>query len=152
MKLNKNRVVATPPPAPHLRRLSHQHPPHPPPIPPTHTHTRIKHHGATLPSPPPLPSLPSRCPCGATTAAASAARCGALRSCAQWFLLYFSGSDSEIDLLTEHREFKAWKWMPLDEMPQKVVPFKRAVYEEVAARFGPMIADHVAARQRALRG
>jgi putative (di)nucleoside polyphosphate hydrolase len=28
----------------------------------------------------------------------------------RWYLAHFYGDDSEINLLTEHKEFKAWKW------------------------------------------
>lgn len=28
-------------------------------------------------------------------------------------------------------EFTEWKWMPLEDIPGQIVPFKRAVYERV---------------------
>ncbi|KAF8071113.1 rppH [Scenedesmus sp. PABB004] len=58
----------------------------------------------------------------------------------RWFLLRFTGDDAEVDLNTEHREFRAWRWAPLEELPGAVIGFKRAVYEEVAAEFGPRVA------------
>jgi len=57
----------------------------------------------------------------------------------KWFAMRFIGDDSEIDV--EHpsgheAEFAAWRWEPLQNVPELVVPFKRAVYERVVAEFG----------------
>ncbi len=58
----------------------------------------------------------------------------------KWFALRFTGADDEIDV--EHPgggkhkpEFGAWRWERLDRVPSLVVPFKRAVYEQVAEEF-----------------
>jgi putative (di)nucleoside polyphosphate hydrolase len=57
----------------------------------------------------------------------------------KWFAMRFVGDDSEIDL--DHpdgaaeAEFGAWRWEPLQNVPQLVVPFKRAVYERVVNEF-----------------
>jgi putative (di)nucleoside polyphosphate hydrolase len=32
-------------------------------------------------------------------------------------------------------EFDAWQWVPLSELPDLIVPFKRDVYRQVAAAF-----------------
>ncbi len=53
----------------------------------------------------------------------------------KWFALRFTGSDSDIDIVTRHPEFSAWRWMPLAELPRHIVPFKRGVYEAVAREF-----------------
>lgn len=54
----------------------------------------------------------------------------------KWFLLRFLGDDSEINLeASGHPEFDAWRWIPLDDVPQLIVPFKRSVYEEIVAAF-----------------
>ncbi len=50
-----------------------------------------------------------------------------------WFLMRFNGDDSQINLLTEHPEFSRWKWSTQDELISEIVPFKRAVYQQVAA-------------------
>jgi putative (di)nucleoside polyphosphate hydrolase len=63
----------------------------------------------------------------------------------KWFLLRFTGSDADIDIATEHPEFLEWKWVELAEVPRLIVPFKRKIYEDVVAEFGPII-------QHALRG
>ena len=38
--------------------------------------------------------------------------------------------------LRAHVEFDDWRWGALDETPELIVPFKRAVYEQVVAAFG----------------
>lgn len=53
----------------------------------------------------------------------------------KWFAFRFSGSDSDIDLATRHPEFDAWKWLPLQQLPDMIVPFKRALYEQLVAEF-----------------
>jgi putative (di)nucleoside polyphosphate hydrolase len=52
-----------------------------------------------------------------------------------WFLARFLGRDEEIDIETEHAEFRAWKWADPDELPAMIVPFKRKLYEDVLAAF-----------------
>jgi putative (di)nucleoside polyphosphate hydrolase len=57
----------------------------------------------------------------------------------KWFALRFTGNESEIDI--EHPagghepEFVEWRWEPLANLPELVVPFKRVVYERVVAEF-----------------
>jgi putative (di)nucleoside polyphosphate hydrolase len=57
----------------------------------------------------------------------------------KWFALRFTGADSEIDVAnpagTQHPEFAAWRWEPMQNIPNLVVPFKRAVYERVIGEF-----------------
>ncbi|MEM1129044.1 MAG: RNA pyrophosphohydrolase [Pseudomonadota bacterium] len=53
----------------------------------------------------------------------------------RWFLLRFIGRDDQIDIATKHPEFSAWKWIEPDQLSASIVPFKRAVYEEVLAAF-----------------
>jgi len=59
-----------------------------------------------------------------------------------WFAFRFEGEDGEIDLEAHGEiEFDAWRWAPLADAPQLVVPFKRAVYLKVVdafARFAHM--------------
>jgi putative (di)nucleoside polyphosphate hydrolase len=52
-----------------------------------------------------------------------------------WFLARFLGSDDEINIETEHPEFRAWKWAEPDELPAMIVPFKRKLYEDVLSAF-----------------
>lgn len=57
----------------------------------------------------------------------------------KWFALRFIGADSEIDIDhpdgAHQAEFAAWRWEPLQNVPNLVVPFKRAVYQRVVREF-----------------
>ena len=53
----------------------------------------------------------------------------------KWFLMRFEGSDDLVNIETEHQEFSAWKWMPVGELLDSIVPFKRGVYEVVLSEF-----------------
>jgi putative (di)nucleoside polyphosphate hydrolase len=57
----------------------------------------------------------------------------------KWFLLRFNGSDDQVDIATEHPEFTQWKWIDPTDIVASIVPFKRAVYEQVLAELGPKI-------------
>ena len=57
----------------------------------------------------------------------------------KWFLLRFTGKDSDIDIETEHPEFLDWKWAKASDLPRLIVPFKRKLYEDLVAEFGPLI-------------
>lgn len=57
----------------------------------------------------------------------------------KWFLLRFTGADSDIDIETEHPEFLAWKWSAPRELPKLIVPFKRKLYEDLLVEFAPLI-------------
>ena len=57
----------------------------------------------------------------------------------KWFAMRFTGADSEIDVAHPHgaqeAEFGAWRWEPMQNVPELVVPFKRAVYDRVVREF-----------------
>ena len=57
----------------------------------------------------------------------------------RWFLFRFEGEDSDIRIDTAHPEFRAWRWAEPADLPRLIVPFKRALYEDVLAAF----ADHL---------
>ena len=57
-----------------------------------------------------------------------------------WFLMQFLGTDQEINIQTRHPEFSAWKWLAIEELPRTIVPFKRALYEELVDRFRGIVA------------
>ena len=59
----------------------------------------------------------------------------------KWFLLRFHGSDDEINLDTEHPEFSDWRWLPVRELVDNIVPFKREVYTAVVNAFVSHFAD-----------
>jgi putative (di)nucleoside polyphosphate hydrolase len=62
----------------------------------------------------------------------------------KWFAMRFTGDEREIDVAHpaggQHKpEFVEWRWEPMRNLPDLVVPFKRAIYERVVqdfARFG----------------
>ncbi len=63
----------------------------------------------------------------------------------KWFALRFEGEDGEIDVRAPgggkfKAEFSSWRWEKLDKLPGLIVPFKRAVYEGVAAAFADIAA------------
>ena len=47
----------------------------------------------------------------------------------KWFIVKFTGEDREVNLNTKHPEFIEWKWIHLNELTEKVVDFKKKVYE-----------------------
>jgi putative (di)nucleoside polyphosphate hydrolase len=51
----------------------------------------------------------------------------------KWFRLRFHGTDTAVNIDTEHPEFSEWKWMDLDQLIDNIIPFKREVYEHVLA-------------------
>jgi len=54
----------------------------------------------------------------------------------QWFAYRFTGDDAEIDLDAHGEiEFDAWRWGPLSDACDLIVPFKRPAYEQVVAAF-----------------
>ncbi|MEL7153304.1 MAG: RNA pyrophosphohydrolase, partial [Pseudomonadota bacterium] len=53
----------------------------------------------------------------------------------KWFLFRFTGIDEQINIQTDHPEFSEWRWLPPGELVQNIVPFKRAVYEQLMDRF-----------------
>jgi putative (di)nucleoside polyphosphate hydrolase len=57
----------------------------------------------------------------------------------RWFAFRFEGDESEIAVNPppdgHPTEFDAWRWAPMGDLPELIVPFKRAVYERVVATF-----------------
>lgn len=57
-----------------------------------------------------------------------------------WFLGRFLGSDADINLEAHNPpEFAAYQWVAPEQLPDLIVPFKRAVYEALVAEFAPLI-------------
>ncbi|MFL6728564.1 MAG: RNA pyrophosphohydrolase [Sphingomicrobium sp.] len=53
-----------------------------------------------------------------------------------WFLARFLGEGSDVDLAAaEHPEFREWKWVEPAELPELIVPFKRALYRQLLREF-----------------
>ncbi len=57
----------------------------------------------------------------------------------KWFAMRFLGQDGDIDIATEHPEFRAWRWSTLAELDALIVPFKRDLYQAVIAEFRHLI-------------
>jgi putative (di)nucleoside polyphosphate hydrolase len=57
----------------------------------------------------------------------------------KWFAFRFEGDESEIAINPppggHEPEFDRWAWKPMTELPDLIVPFKRAVYDQVVAAF-----------------
>ena len=49
----------------------------------------------------------------------------------KWFILRFSGEESEINVNTKKPEFLEWKWVDIESLPDIIVDFKKKVYEEL---------------------
>ena len=65
----------------------------------------------------------------------------------KWAAMLFEGAESEIALdADEKQEFDDWRWIELEEAPALIVPFKRAVYAEMARAFLPL-RDFIRARR-----
>lgn len=61
-----------------------------------------------------------------------------------WVLFAFTGSDDEIDFLTNPQEieFKAFEWVDIFEAPQRIIAFKKPVYLRVADYFAPYVKEN----------
>jgi putative (di)nucleoside polyphosphate hydrolase len=57
----------------------------------------------------------------------------------KWFALGFTGRDSDIDIANHDHEFDAWQWMTASEMLDRIVGFKRSVYEAVVREFADLL-------------
>ena len=56
-----------------------------------------------------------------------------------WFLARFVGSDADVNIHTSHPEFRDWKWIDPQHLPDLIVPFKRDLYRQLLREF----ADHL---------
>jgi putative (di)nucleoside polyphosphate hydrolase len=52
-----------------------------------------------------------------------------------WFLARFLGHDSDVNIETEHPEFREWKWAEPKQLPNLIVPFKRDLYRRLLSEF-----------------
>jgi putative (di)nucleoside polyphosphate hydrolase len=61
----------------------------------------------------------------------------------KWYALRFTGRESEIDVAHpaggHEPEFSKWRWVPMRDLPDLIIPFKRNVYEQVVAAFAHLI-------------
>ncbi len=60
-----------------------------------------------------------------------------------WVAMHFTGTDKDINLNSfDPPEFSAWEWVVLEEAVERIVPFKRAVYQQVIALFADISLTH----------
>jgi putative (di)nucleoside polyphosphate hydrolase len=57
----------------------------------------------------------------------------------KWVLFAFTGEESEINVSTSHAEFEEWKWVPVEELPELVVSFKKNLYQSIVKEFSTNI-------------
>jgi putative (di)nucleoside polyphosphate hydrolase len=66
----------------------------------------------------------------------------------KWFVMRFTGTDHEIDVLNPaggHKpEFVEWKWVKPEALCELIVPFKRPVYEKLVAFLKKWLAKNTA--------
>jgi len=58
----------------------------------------------------------------------------------RWFLMRYLGADSQIDIATDSPEFSDWRWITAEDMLERIVPFKRAIYAQVIGEFRDWLA------------
>jgi putative (di)nucleoside polyphosphate hydrolase len=52
-----------------------------------------------------------------------------------WYLARFLGHDSDVNIATKHPEFREWKWIAPEQVPELIVPFKREMYRRLLREF-----------------
>ena len=52
-----------------------------------------------------------------------------------WFLACFLGADADVNIDTDDPEFRAWKWIEPESLPDLIVPFKREMYRRLLREF-----------------
>jgi putative (di)nucleoside polyphosphate hydrolase len=53
----------------------------------------------------------------------------------KWFLIRFTGQDSDINVKTQHPEFDSWRWIEISELLDNIIPFKYKLYSRVILEF-----------------
>ncbi len=54
----------------------------------------------------------------------------------RWFAFRFNGDDNQINLQAHgEQEFSDWKWHPLSDVTNLIIPFKRHVYDTITVKF-----------------
>jgi len=57
----------------------------------------------------------------------------------KWFVMRFLGTNSEINLKTNHPEFLEWKWINIENITDKIVDFKLHVYQKIKEELKKLI-------------
>lgn len=53
----------------------------------------------------------------------------------RWFVIRFTGLDSDIQLDRHKAEFSAWRWVRMAELEALITPMKRDIYRQVIREF-----------------
>ena len=53
----------------------------------------------------------------------------------RWFLMQLEGDESLVNIHTSDPEFRAIAWVEAKELPSLIVPFKKALYEQLLIEF-----------------
>jgi len=56
-----------------------------------------------------------------------------------WFLMRFLGTDADVNIRTSHQEFRDWRWVDPEELPELIVPFKKKLYRDLVQEFQHLI-------------
>lgn len=56
----------------------------------------------------------------------------------KWFALEYLGDESDINIETHTPEFDRWAWVTPEEALERIIAFKRPVYEKVIAAFAAL--------------
>ena len=59
----------------------------------------------------------------------------------KWFIMKFTGKDSEININTKKPEFLDWRWADLESITDTVVDFKLKVYEKLVLEVKKVISS-----------
>ena len=63
----------------------------------------------------------------------------------KWFAFRFTGNESEIRIDPppdgHDREFEEWAWLPMADLPDLIVPFKREIYDHVFDEFRDILTE-----------
>ena len=57
-----------------------------------------------------------------------------------WFLARFIGQDTDVHIATDHPEFREWRWVEPQLLPDLIVPFKRELYQRLLWDFADYLA------------
>jgi putative (di)nucleoside polyphosphate hydrolase len=59
----------------------------------------------------------------------------------KWLVMLFKGDEAEINLAGDHPEFNTWRWVPVQELTELAVSFKRQLYLNVIGEFATIFRD-----------
>ena len=53
----------------------------------------------------------------------------------KWVLFKFFGDDNEITLDLDQQEFREWKWVSFEDLPNLAISFKKRIYRNISKEF-----------------